>query len=426
MKIELTNEKINPFGGINFVIDEIRKTGLDRLIDRVLPERGKGAEYRYSEVFTGLWSVFFCGGDCAEDITLNIKENLENIPGLRLPGADTILRAQKELATEKEISVSKAGIMHESNINLTLNSLNIKATKTLGLLNTKEEYTFDFDNQLLPTEKQDARMSYKQKKGYFPGVCVINGMPVYIENRSGNTNVKYGQDETLTRAYQLLKEEGIKIKRSRMDCGSYSENIINVVESNCKYFYIRAMKCAGLEEQIHRITNWKTVKINHKKYEVSSIEYFPFGQTEKKYRLVIMREPNTTGEMNLFTGDAMIYRGILTNDWKWGEKRIIKFYNARGSAEKVFDMMNNDFGWNRLPFSWLQENTVYLIIMSMCRNLYKYLIEKYSKKFDFLENNFRLKKFIFRFINVGSKWIRRGRQNILKLYTAKPYRLALC
>ena len=112
-------------------------------------------------------------------------------------------------------------------------------------------------------------------------------------------------------------------------------------------------------------------KINHKQYEVASIDYFPFGQAEKKYRLVIMREPNTTGEMSLFTGDAMIYRGIITDDWKWGEKRIIKFYNARGSAEKVFDMMNNDFGWNKLPFSWLQENTVYLIIMSMCRNFYK-------------------------------------------------------
>ena len=67
------------------------------------------------------------------------------------------------------------------------------------------------------------------------------------------------------------------------------------------------------------------------------------------------------------------------------------------------------------------------IIMSMRRNLYKRLIEKYSKKFEFLEKNFRLKKFIFRFINVVSKWVRCGRQNILKLYTAKPYyRVALC
>ncbi|MBI5219691.1 MAG: hypothetical protein HY958_12250 [Bacteroidia bacterium] len=88
----------------------------------------------------------------------------------------------------------------------------------------------------------------------------------------------------------------------------------------------------------------------------------------------------------------MIYRSIFTNDWKHSEKKIIEFYNARGSAEKAFDMMNNDFGWNRLPFSWLDENTVYLSIIGMCRSLYKSLIDKYSEKIKFLESNFRLKK----------------------------------
>jgi len=36
----------------------------------------------------------------------------------------------------------------------------------------------------------------------------------------GNANVKLEQASTLSRAYNLLKENGIKINRSRMDAGS--------------------------------------------------------------------------------------------------------------------------------------------------------------------------------------------------------------
>lgn len=425
MKIEISSNKINPFSGINFVLESIRNKGIHTLIDSELGERGKGSVYSYSDIIIAMWSILFCGGDCAEDIEINLREHLSGIPGLQIPGADTVLRGQKELSTKKEFTISKQGIKHEYDVNITLNRLTVKMQKKLGLLKKKESYTFDFDNQLLPCEKKDTKMSYKHEEGYFPGVCLINSMPVYIENRSGNTNVKYLQEDTLQRAYTMLEEEGIQIDRSRMDCGSYAKLIIDVVEKHSKYFYIRAQKCENMEEQIFQITDWKKVKINKKKYEVASIEYFPFGQIEKGYRLVIMREPNPTGEMNLFTQDAMIYRSILTNDWKKSEKKIIEFYNARGSAEKVFDMMNNDFGWNKMPFSWMHENLVYLIITGMCRSLYKYMITKYSKKLKFIESNFRLKKFIFRFITVAGKWIRRGGQNVLKLYTTKPYQLAL-
>jgi uncharacterized protein (DUF1330 family) len=161
-------------------------------------------------------------------------------------------------------------------------------------------------------------------------------MVVYIENRNGNSNVKYLQEETLERSYGLLEEEGIRINRSRMDCGSYTKEIVNVVEKYSKKFYIRAQKCANLEEKIRAIRNWEEVRINFKNYEVASIEYQPFGQKDKTYRLVIMREPNKTGQMDLFTGDSMKYRSILTNDRESTEQGVIEYYNKRGSSEKIF------------------------------------------------------------------------------------------
>jgi len=425
MKIEKSNQSINPFSGINFIIQELNNSGVKRKIDECLGSRSSDCEYSYSDTIIALWAIFLCGGDCAEDITEHLGVHLKKIPGLKVPSADTILRCQKELKTEKDVYLSENGVINEFNTNIPLNRLNIGILKHIHLLESEMRYDFDYDNQLLPTEKYDAKRSYKHFDGYFPGIATIKGMPVYIENHNGNSNVKYRQEETLQRAYSLLEEAGIRIYRSRMDCGSYAEEIINMVEKYSELFYIRAMRCNNLEEKIRNIKHWDIVEINYKTYEVASIEYQPFGIKDKIYRLVIMREPNKDGQVDLLTDDAMKYRSILTNDWISKEIQVIEYYNQRGESEKVFDVLNNDFGWNRMPFSFMHENTVFLILMAICKNIYQYFIEKYAQQVDFLEKNFRLKKFIFRFINVAGKWIKRGRQNVLKLFTNKPYELIL-
>ena len=87
--------------------------------------------------------------------------------------------------------------------------------------------------------------------------------------------------------------------------------------------------------------------------------------------------------------------------------------------------MNNDFLWKKMPFSFLQENTVFLIMTGICRNLFHFLTDFVSKKLDFIKPNYRLKKFIFRFMIVPAKWIKQGRMKVLKLFSDKKYHLLL-
>ena len=97
------------------------------------------------------------------------------------------------------------------------------------------------------------------------------------------------------------------------------------------------------------------------------------------------------------------------------------FYNARGGSEKNFDIPNNDFGWVHLPFSFLAENRVFMLVTAMLKNFYMYLIRHISEKVKPLKKTSRLKAFILHFISVTAKWIRTGRQNVLNLYTHKAY-----
>lgn len=420
MKIQKISSTVSPFAGISYVNNEFNTSGISQLIDKELGMRASTKGYTYANVIRNLSNVFFCGGDCAEDIQTHVGKDLKLIPNNVVSSADTVLRVIKELATDNKEYISQSGITYNFNINNKLNSLNIKSLLLTNQLQAGCSYDFDYDNQIIPTEKYDTKRTYKKVNGYFPGIATIGDKIVYIENRDGNANVKFEQAGTLTRAYNLLNNNDIKVNRSRMDAGSYSKEIIEVVAKNSNLFYIRANRSADLYSQIISIEKWEKVVINYKNYEVASLPFTQFFE-DKNYRLVIMREDSSDNQLDLFTGDTFKYRSILTNDWQSTEKEVIEYYNQRGTSEKTFDVMNNDFGWNHLPCSFLNENTAYLIIMAIAKNFYNYVVEKVSRIFDDIQPTTRLKRFIFRFITVAGKWIFSGRQWVLKLYTERPY-----
>ncbi len=44
------------------------------------------------------WSVFFCGGDCAEDMAINLKEGFQGTPFINIPSPDRVLERIKSLS----------------------------------------------------------------------------------------------------------------------------------------------------------------------------------------------------------------------------------------------------------------------------------------------------------------------------------------
>jgi hypothetical protein len=188
-----------------------------------------------------------------------MRETLEAIPQNKVPSADTLLCELTELFADNKTIKSSAGNSYKINIPEKLLDLNIKMLLKLKLLNKKELQDFDFDNQILAHEKYDAKKSYKMNSGYFPGIATIGKHIVYLENRDGNTNVKIDQSELLKRCYKLLNDNDIQINRSRMDAGSYSKEIIDVLSKYSKLFYISDNRSEDMTEQIRQITDWQNI-----------------------------------------------------------------------------------------------------------------------------------------------------------------------
>jgi len=114
--------------------------------------------------------------------------------------------------------------VNEFNTNDKLNELHIKMLMQISALMTDREYDLGFDNQYIHCEKYDPKNGYKMKKDCFPSVDSTRNYTIYFENRNGNSNVKFHQDETLLKVFELFKTNNIKVDWVRVDCG-YKTNL---------------------------------------------------------------------------------------------------------------------------------------------------------------------------------------------------------
>ena len=107
-KINIKSEKITPFGGIYQVREKFFRY-VGPVIDEVLGLHCASFGYQYSEIIGSLSYVYFCGGDCVEDVTSHLISHLSLHPTLRTCSSDTILRGISQLAADNTTYTSDTG-----------------------------------------------------------------------------------------------------------------------------------------------------------------------------------------------------------------------------------------------------------------------------------------------------------------------------
>lgn len=259
-KLQIKSDRITSFGGIFLVNRLFDHFSLGKVINDTLGLRSTAYNgYQWDEIVKSLFDIYLCGGDHIEDIT-SLMHCLSQAPGSHVPSSGTIGRGIKQLATDNITYTAKSG----------------------------QFLDVDFDHQFIPTEKHDATYSYKKAFGYFPGVASVGGVIVHVENRDGNTPVKFCQAETLKRLFASLRKHELFIYRFRADCGSYSKEIVETIDAHSNLFYLRASNCESAYTEFAELDGWKTIEINYQKCEVRSVKFNWFME-EKGYRLVIQR-----------------------------------------------------------------------------------------------------------------------------------------
>ncbi|MEP1488117.1 MAG: hypothetical protein ABJK28_06790 [Algibacter sp.] len=166
----LNSTDISPFGGLNFVLQEFENKKIGHLLKEHLPLLPNQCKYSWKEILYSFWLIYFCGGDCTEDLAGNFHYHLKDNRFLNVLSPYRVLDRFKELSKDNVLLKSpRRNRIHEFSMNENLNTLNLKILNTLNALSA-EVLTLDYDNTLMFNNKADSVNTYKKEYGCCPGV----------------------------------------------------------------------------------------------------------------------------------------------------------------------------------------------------------------------------------------------------------------
>ena len=99
------------------------------------------------------------------------------------------------------------------------------------------------------------------------------------------------------------------------------------------------------------------------------------------------------------------YKFIITNDFQRLPEQLMIEYNHRGTSERQFSFMKQDFGWRMPPFCKMKHNTVFLIASALANNIFRAMVRIFIGDVPGMKFSQRLKEFIKNFILVACEYI---------------------
>lgn len=149
-----------------------------------------------------------------------------------------------------------------------------------NLLNTNGKYTLDYDDHIVENTKRDDAKTYKHTEGYYPVLCSIDKLSVYIENRKGNSPENYRELEVIKKAFEQWNELGLQINRFRADACCYEKEATAYLESRLStvQYYIRTDMSEGLHIALQDEMDWKPAELNCKDVELCAMEEMVLGE----------------------------------------------------------------------------------------------------------------------------------------------------
>lgn len=402
------NKDSNPLGGSDILIDVFHKRGMVKFFDEHLDQRNARAEYSYGESILTLYTSLCSSGKRTEDV-YNLRRFLRRHPKFRKGmSPDTLLYVYKEMSVKsttpakeniseklaKKIQKGKASPTHLVNVNETQNELLIDTAIKLGRLKVGVPYILDYDTTDIKNKIKHSRKYYagKGKRAYCPGVSMINKIPVYVENRNGDSNPSFNLVSIIERTLELLRRKGIIIKMVRIDSAAYSNEFTNFINSK-RLLYVTRARFIAVKKEKEFIRNWAEVTIKGCINRVGD-NVFQFGDEESR---MIVKKVMDEGKVK--------HWGIITNDFETASEEMLDIYAKRGDCENLFSGLKA-FGWKILPTRNFEANTTYLYLSAICYIMFRFVTRLFANRFPYFKEDMRFKTFFEKFMQVSSWWKR--------------------
>jgi hypothetical protein len=458
VKIIRSKKKVSPFGGIVPILKTIKDCGIPNVIRMTLGKRAVQALYGYEDIFIAWILASLCGSTRLDHIT-RLKKKLSIIPGLKLPSHDTLGRILKSLANTPQYKEGVSGRGSELHIHTNkydehekLNDMLVHVSTRIGALEPGRRYTLHIDATFIETDCSTSKYGSKaQKYGYYPMICLIDEMPVFISMRNGDSNASFELKDCLEKCLNLLAKYNIKVTRVVSDSAGYIREFVDFIHERGMEFEVnmpvnKQYKAMWKQLEDEDITSWDRIEFesatSFKVCEIAEIDY-TMHESHFESRVIAMREPlrkssrfytdedrarmeKVEAHFNKLRKEkpealkghakpykptewkphkAFKYKLIITNNKTLTPTEVVTAYNKRGTAEQQFAAMKNDFGWRLPPFVKMEENTIFLIAAALANNVFRGLVKKYKKVMKELRLETRLIDFIVVFVAASCEYL---------------------
>lgn len=392
---------------MDILLSLFSKLPIWKQIDTLYGKRHGRAIYSYSDAVK-TWVMNVITGSRRLEHSYEHRYKLQKHPGFKKGmSPDTISRLFKKFAVKntyydlaatnrrnrkvyKPEEAAKAKL-NEVNCNLKLNALLIDAAIAMGLLVKGNSYALDIDATVVESHVSDARITYLHNSGYAPMVVFLDGIPVFVESRNGNSSPNFRVAEVLEDAIELVESKGIAIKFTRIDAAGGNKYVVKYLMKKNIPFYIRAR--STVKEQVIEKLEWEYL---------NDLNYIKAADTHVMMGAHKVRAVNYSRHSKGY--EEPKEWSVISNDEVMSRLDVIKTYNGRGAVEQRFSDLN-EMGWNYMVYRELKYNSVHLCMTMLAYLLFVYAKRKLSEKVPFVKTTFRPKTFIKKFITVFTTWI---------------------
>jgi hypothetical protein len=334
LKIQYSDKKVTPFGGMKLLKDFIDTTNIIKDLESVnLPRPKSNAGIDPIDIIQGFWLAIFTGasryihadwlrGDTILQEIFDIK---------RLPSQSTYSRFFHKFSWEKNEEIF-ATLQQKF-----LSQIDVGAL------------TIDLDSSVITRygNQEGAKKGYNPKKmgrnSHHPLIAFIDQTKMVANTwlRAGNTSDLNNYKAFLNETFDVaLKNK--KIGLVRADSGFYSNNFLKWFESRELNYVIAVKFYENIKYQIGAIEKW--VEITNG-LDVCNLYFKPDNGEKRRYIIVrkkIENYPNSGGKL-LFDEPAYRYSAYVTN-LTLPVDQIYNIYNTRADCENRIKELKYDFG----------------------------------------------------------------------------------
>ena len=334
LKIEYSDKKVTPFGGMKLLKNFIDKTDVISDLQSVdLPQGGSNRAYDPIDIIQGFWLAIFTGASrYIHADWIRYDTTLQSIFEIkRLPSQSTYSR-----------------FFHKFTLKRNNEIFPILQQKFLSQIDVGS-LTIDLDSTVITRygEQDGAKKGYNPTKpgrnSHHPLIAFIDQTKMIANAwmRSGDTVALSNYQDFLNETFDVcLKDK--KVGLVRADSGFYSDSFLSWFEQR-KLNYVVAVKFyENIKYTIGNITKWVSIT---KGLDVASLRFKPDNGTERRY--IIVRKltdqyPKAGGKL-LFDEPTYRYNAYVTNI-ELPVDQIYNIYNTRADCENRIKELKYDFG----------------------------------------------------------------------------------